>query len=56
MFQELSPIEMKKMINSLKDENIKLKKQLVMLLDLSSFYMEEDKKRRDIVMIQAQKK
>ena len=46
MFEELSPIEMKKMLNSLEAENIKLKQELIMLLDLSSFYMEENRERK----------
>lgn len=47
VFKEISPIEMKKKINSLETENIKLKKMLVMLLDLSSFYMEAGKERQE---------
>lgn len=41
MFEELSPIEMKKMLNNLEAENVKLKQKLVMLFNLASLCMEE---------------
>lgn len=47
MFKELSPIEMKRMINSLETENVKLKKKLVMLFNLASLCMEEDREGSD---------
>lgn len=45
MFEELSPIEMKKIINNLEVENVKLKQKLVMLFNLASLCMEEDRER-----------
>jgi hypothetical protein len=45
MLEELSPIEMKKMINNLEAENVKLKQKLVMLFNLANFCMEEDRER-----------
>jgi len=47
MFKELSPIEMKRMINSLETENVKLKQKLVMLFNLASLCMEEDREGSD---------
>jgi hypothetical protein len=45
MLEELSPIEMKKMINNLEAENAKLKQKLVMLFNLANFCLEEDRER-----------
>lgn len=45
MLEERSPIEMKKMLNHLEAENIKLKQKLVMLFNLANFCLEEDRER-----------
>ncbi len=45
MFEERSPIEMKKMLNNLEAENTKLKQKLVMLFNLASLCMVEERER-----------